>query len=83
MLNLKKQSKNFLQISLLGLISNEGCFPYITPRLEWLVTPGPMCRYAEDLATMMKILAPSDEITRIEKPVKYLTYLLLNECFEF
>lgn len=45
-----------------GLVSNEGCFPTPDGKAQRLLYTGPMCRYAEDLLTTMKILSSSDEI---------------------
>ena len=40
-----------------GLVSNDGCFPGPVGKVGRLLYTGPMCRYATDLITTMKILA--------------------------
>lgn len=44
-----------------GLVSNEGCFPGPVGKVGRLLYTGPMCRYATDLVTTMKILASTSE----------------------
>ncbi|KAF8765141.1 Fatty-acid amide hydrolase 2 like protein [Argiope bruennichi] len=53
-----------------GLVPNEGCLPperlvgekFPTPGINKYMFMGPMCRYAEDLVTSMKILSTNKEI---------------------
>lgn len=47
----------------LGVVSNGGCFPIPDPELQWLLSTGPLCRYAEDLVTAMRIMSAPDEIS--------------------
>jgi len=41
----------------LGLVPNEGQFPMATGEEEALLSTGPMCRYADDLVPMLKVMA--------------------------
>ncbi|XP_005994805.1 fatty-acid amide hydrolase 2-A [Latimeria chalumnae] len=43
-----------------GVVPNEGQFPIATGPQKALLSTGPMCRYAEDLIPMLKIMAGPD-----------------------
>lgn len=40
-----------------GIVCNDGQFPPSSGLQENLLSTGPMCRYAEDLLPMLKIMA--------------------------
>ena len=51
-------------------MSNEGQFPAPTGNDEDLLVTGPMCRYADDLLPMMKVLVgPSNNGLKLDSEV--------------
>ncbi|XP_057711538.1 fatty-acid amide hydrolase 2-B [Corythoichthys intestinalis] len=54
-----------------GVVSNENQFPPFTGRHEEYASAGPMCRYAEDLLPMLKIMAgPNASMLRLNDEVE-------------
>ncbi|XP_042906670.1 fatty-acid amide hydrolase 2-A-like [Parasteatoda tepidariorum] len=55
-----------------GLVPNQGCFPTATEGVSPYLASGPLCRYAEDLATMMEVLtSKNDKRMKFNKPVDF------------
>lgn len=49
-----------------GLVPNGGCFPTPSIKTQRLLNTGPMCRYARDMETTMRVLASQNE-----KPIQF------------
>uniref|UniRef100_A0A914WW59 Amidase domain-containing protein n=1 Tax=Plectus sambesii TaxID=2011161 RepID=A0A914WW59_9BILA len=57
-----------------GLVPDEGCIPYPHGYQKVMHTPGPICRYAEDLKPMLRILAGptvTEYKLRLDEPVDF------------
>lgn len=44
-----------------GLIPNDGQFPCTAEEVQWMLASGPLCRRAEDLAPLVRVLAGRDD----------------------
>uniref|UniRef100_A0A3B3ZP89 Amidase domain-containing protein n=1 Tax=Periophthalmus magnuspinnatus TaxID=409849 RepID=A0A3B3ZP89_9GOBI len=68
-----------------GIVSNENQLPPFSGRQEELLSTGPMCRYAEDLLPMLKIMAGTnaDKLSLNKKvDLKKLRFFTLPNCGE-
>ncbi|XP_071039394.1 fatty-acid amide hydrolase 2-like [Parasteatoda tepidariorum] len=57
-----------------GVVSNRGYFPWIEPEemsFDHINCTGPMCRYAEDLLLLMKVLSRNDPRLDLDKQVDF------------
>ncbi|KAG8192908.1 hypothetical protein JTE90_025617 [Oedothorax gibbosus] len=53
-----------------GIVPNRGHFPPTEPALQPYIGTGPMCRYATDLKTMLRVMAgPNDNLLQLDKEV--------------
>ncbi|ESO92197.1 hypothetical protein LOTGIDRAFT_121207 [Lottia gigantea] len=53
-----------------GIVCNEGQYPPATKGQIDLLSTGPMCRYSEDLAPMLKVMAgPKSKLLKLEQKV--------------
>ncbi|XP_020793439.1 fatty-acid amide hydrolase 2-B isoform X2 [Boleophthalmus pectinirostris] len=68
-----------------GIVSNDNQLPPFSGRQEELLSTGPMCRYAEDLLPMLKIMAGAnvDKLSLNEKvDLKKLRFFTVPDCGE-
>lgn len=68
-----------------GIVSNDNQLPPMSGRQHELLSTGPMCRYAEDLLPMLKIMAGAnvDKLSLNEKvDLKKLRFFTIPDCGE-
>lgn len=63
----------------IGVVSNDGQHPPATGRQVELLSTGPMCRYAEDLAPALSVMAGEQaKKLRLDAKVNLFIYLTLS-----
>ncbi|KAH3727330.1 fatty-acid amide hydrolase 2-like [Dreissena polymorpha] len=61
-----------------GLVPNEGQFPMATGSEVDLLSTGPMCRYAEDLLPMLKVMSANNKQAQLDEKVDVTKLTIYN-----
>lgn len=63
----------------LDIVSQEGVYPYAKGGQQDMYSVGPMCRYAEDMIPMLKVLAgPKVHQLSLDTKVQHFLYEILQ-----